>query len=1255
MATLDRGIQPPSSTQITLNNRLFESDKGSLLATFWPDSPAASLHGTDKLLFGGTGGYLDVFIAHNADGSGYKIKIVTNGTVPVTKQVPESGSFDYKNEITLGVVYDTTLGSLKAAASLDPDQNPVVSNIPDATLGIVFDGATIGVVTATDARESIGLDDYSGFISKVFTYSTTMDDDSLLGFLESPATWPEPDRVHTLDLTNLTSISRIDATQPSTQTLVFSGAPNTGVITIDGVEVDVTANTSAANVAKAVAATLSSSPVFATQVEKQTITFEVNGVGASTLTLGGVSGITGATALLLAADAKDKLEEEGSAFMVAHPGSRIVNNGDGSITITYSSTDGPSSNGNPSPLSIIATGDYAASVKTTQLFQAIGTGRKVVYDEVAAPNAVSITFNSADGVTPLMSSSAAAEGFKFSPGSTGVSISVSETTAAIPSIFQFDKTPVTAIQRITVTSEADTSTNATITVEGSTLTAALSSADTISGLVDDLVAASANLTGNILISDFIDDGDSVLINFASSAGQTLAVFDGSAAGTNAFVIFDQEYAENTRGESQTLVFGGSGSGSLLVDGITATITNATSGVDVAREVEKALEKSSNYATPEIQTIVIRKGPDSNGGDFALAGRNYSVSSADTTSSIAELIANDFMTSAQPTNITNVEAEGSAIHFTFTTASADVSLLTGFSDAAGASASGVLATEMRTTQSYNPDGVRKTTVQGDSLTIVFPSQDDDAGTIQVNNASASTITASVLHDSDHHTVSLNSSDYSGSGLQVEVLQGDNVKISNVLYTELVSLNSAQMTLNVFIDPAYKDVLTDGEGNVAFESLDFTMTYNALSIFGNTNEPRPDVVPGSSSVKYTVNGQQGVLQASWLNVDGIEDFSQPVASFTFDRTSTTASTASFSFTNVNIDGKEFTSGLTHDETDDPTATYSSAFSDQVQLVRTDVTSTLVSGLDGTTGIGGQMVVYHANPTTNAPQVRLQFNELYDPQQAEPTLELTPKTLAFDVVAATQNITTSTFVIELPSNAVLASFIAEDGVTASGAQDGRSLIITHTAGIVPIGGTLGTVEVTLDEAQDKTHEFTFTTAASIVNGNSLNTAQGLYFGYTMTDTALETKGEWVAKDIPTGIFNRYVIGTAETQSSTVIKAPDALSILKLATGSNLPWQDQVTPASAAFVAADLDGSGRVNAADALIALKYNVNNYNPENANPDPVTWMFLDGNTTGLTTRSASPSALKTDIAINADGTYDSSDVQVQAVLVGNLTNPTLDPF
>jgi hypothetical protein len=491
--------------------------------------------------------------------------------------------------------------------------------------------------------------------------------------------------------------------------------------------------------------------------------------------------------------------------------------------------------------------------------------------------------------------------------------------------------------------------------------------------------------------------------------------------------------------------------------------------------------------------------------------------------------------------------------------------------------------------------------------------------------------------------------------VEVPQGDNVKISNVLYTELESLNSAQMTLNIFIDPAYKGILTDGEGKVAFESLDFTMTYNALSIFGNTNEPAPDVAPGSSSVKYTVNGQQGVVQASWLNVDGIEDFSQPIASFTFDRTSTTASTASFSFTNVNIDGKEFTSGLTHDETDNAATVYSSTFTDQVHLTRTDVTSTLVSGLDGTTGIGGQMVVYHANPTTNAPQVRLQFNELYDPEQAEPTLGLTPKTLAFDVVAATQNINTSTLVIELPSNAVLASFIAEDGVTATGAQDGRSLIITHTAGIVPIGGTLGTVEVTLDEAQDKTHEFTFTTAASIVNGNSLNTAQGLYFGYTMTDTALDNKGQWVAKDIPSGLFNRYVIGTAETQSSTVIKAPDALSILKLATGSNLPWQDQVTPASAAFVAADLDGSGRVNAADALIALKYNVNNYNPENADPDPVTWKFLDGNTTGLTTRSASPSALKTDIAINADGTYDSSDVQVQAVLVGNLTNPNLDPF
>jgi len=85
------------------------------------------------------------------------------------------------------------------------------------------------------------------------------------------------------------------------------------------------------------------------------------------------------------------------------------------------------------------------------------------------------------------------------------------------------------------------------------------------------------------------------------------------------------------------------------------------------------------------------------------------------------------------------------------------------------------------------------------------------------------------------------------------------------------------------------------------------------------------------------------------------------------------------------------------------------------------------------------------------------------------------------------------------------------------------------------------------------------------------------------------------------------------------------------------------------------KVTAADALIALKYASNTLPP-----DYVTWKFYDSSTSNLGVENATPNAsLKPDMTVAGGGNVDinasntQKDYFVQAVLVGNVTNPALE--
>jgi hypothetical protein len=116
-----------------------------------------------------------------------------------------------------------------------------------------------------------------------------------------------------------------------------------------------------------------------------------------------------------------------------------------------------------------------------------------------------------------------------------------------------------------------------------------------------------------------------------------------------------------------------------------------------------------------------------------------------------------------------------------------------------------------------------------------------------------------------------------------------------------------------------------------------------------------------------------------------------------------------------------------------------------------------------------------------------------------------------------------------------------------------------------------------------------------------------------------------------------------------------LKLSANFDLDWKSG-TPPTGAYAAADLDGSGKVNSADALIALRYATGQV----PTPDPVKWQFFDSATTGLSVENTKIQALRSGMPVsnNSDileitAANSQKDFFTQAILVGNLTNPALE--
>lgn len=1225
--------------------------------------------------------------------AGYYFVIETLGTTLQTINTLQTDLISYGSEVTLGLSYDAAAGTVNYALNGKGIVN-TPTNLNAFTNGVTVTTSGLGA-TMTDTPLSIGADKYNGFLAKLATYSSSLSNSDLLKYVEDPANLPTKDRVIYLDATQLASVAQVDNSVVEVQKLTFGPAAASGVITIDGLgtglsslsgangaKIVVQAGDSGNVIAEKVRVALTDNLRFKPQLEKQLITFGTNTAG-TTFKVAGVSVTILAADTGIAIATKVKAALEASTFITdtTKYGRSIQDNGDGSLLITFSAADGDAK---PIAIDSLLT-TVAASVDTVQTYNATGIGRSVTRDG----SSVLIGMNRADQDAKDLFVSVGATGITVTTPNLAVAPQTNEFTSYIPSTFTFAGTPVGEIQRYIVTTPAAAS-GEVITFAGviasTTVTfvaGTYSTAQTATKIATDLKAAvTAGTITNVL--DVVADGDHVNIQFMPGSGNVGMVTAASVptvpAATTSSGIFTvpQRFAQNLTGEAQTITFTkATAGGSITVDGIPVAVALNDAPSAIATKVQKAmLDSGTNvsagkYATPEIQTLTFLSGASAIGSfsiDVPATNATAATTATVTTVTGSETPAQVAAIAAAALNgVAGAKyfaiADGDSVKVTFKNIARDAAMLSNVSSTAATI--GVTATPFSTSQEFNANGLRTTRINTDgSLTIEFGSDEGTLGDVTpvlFTDTGTTAVTASVATTRLAHTAPVSSSSYTGGNVNTNASS----VASNVLYTQLVSSDAPvgdkkQLVFDIYVNSVATAQSQVGSG---FESVGFTLNYPTGDV--TSSKVRIDMASSSSTPVTNLN-TAGQIVARWVNTSSVTDFSKPIARVTIEQVGQAGSfkdALDLSFTSVDIDGVDFTNG----------SAFTRSFADTLVTDRWDVKQKLVNGLDGTTPIGGQLVGYYGNPTVNASQISLKYSALTDKATTAtaPSLTNPDKTLVMNVVSDVASVKSAKFAIDLPSNANNFNFTLSTEAIAAGMSltPASSTVLQgakgHTFYVELSGGTgtglatgtsIGKLSVDLIGGKDITHKFSFAGTPTL-NGSAA-TPQGLYAGYTSTETlALNavtglSKGEWIARDMPKGTFNKFFVATAPTDAAKVITAADALQILKLSAGYSLDWKSGDVPVGA-YAAADLDGSGKVTAADALIALKYATGTI----PSPDPVAWKFYDSTTANLgVDNTVINSSLKADMAIAGGSNVDitgQSDFFVQAILVGNVTNPALE--
>jgi galactitol-specific phosphotransferase system IIB component len=1304
MAALNRGIRIDSSTtDLFLNNRLFEDPQGSLLLNARVEKPTGHSGTVEKVLLtpgANTSGYLEISIIYQDDGFRYKassLGIQSDGTFTKGLVSSTSNVLGYDQEITLGVVYNANSGVSGGLISLRTSaDNQTLAEPVGATFGPITQAPS---TSKADTPASIGLADFKGFIGKLATFNTmipTASPNSLETYVNDPESWPTTNLVHFLDGTQVRAQPGQDNSLAETQRIEFGPAGRSGFINVGGVQIFVRAGDSASTVADSVKTGLEADALYKPQAEKQQITVGAYTGGNTSFKVDGVDvNLTGNTTKEALASAIASALQD--AYSIGEKSGRFVNVHSDDVAAYVTVTFGPTeSNGNPPPLTIdsLASG-LPLSVEDVLTFSANGLSRTVTKD---GSNALLVTFKPADGNVNdfTITNGTTYPKIRINPGSTGVTVSASESKAATPSEFDFVTKVLGEEQTISITqlssytglfstigglgggsftiSNTGINTNATVVVSLANLT---SQTQIATAVRDALNSTTSSADSFISSASLGTDGKSVVVNFKPSAKNALEL---TVASTDpvaiATVQTTGEFARNARGEVQKVTFGpATSAASFTFDGVTVTpASTSQTSTQIAAAVKKALEEKTAdaYSLAEIHSFQFKSGATANGTliipsvtiatDFTSTQVDVLVASGDSAATVATKVATAL--AGAGAGFQSAEADGDTVHIKY--ANAVRNPTNGFTiDSAGLTTTGITYEPKTDTRDFDVAGKRKITEDGSGgLTIEFNAAEGDVAPL-VFNGTGSSVTASVATVRKAHTVDLTTSGYTGS------VSTEGAAPSNVLYAQLVRTESGRddlgalrttkdVVFDIYLDPAYASLMEGG-----YESVSFKLNYPTVDVASSFRPivDLPDTTASRGSSVYNVNTESGDITISWIDSVSVTDFKKPIATVTLKQQAVSGAynpSLNLSFTNVGIDNVDFTDGTT----------FTASFADSINTNRWDVSSRLVNALDNSNsiGIGNQRLLYAGEESSPSSQLALTINhadvDAFFEGLAPTALGLTWGFAVITNQAATRSVA---FTLELPTQALDAGaqplFTPSAAATAAGftvssqSVTGRTMKVemaTTQAGGLSVGSSLGLLSIPVTNASDKSLEIAFAPGSTSINTQAV-TGSSIYFGHTLSKVSSSSadRGNWTAPDMPQGTFFKEFIATAPTNATRVVTAADALQILKLSAGSNIDWLG--TPSNASLVAADTDGNGKITAQDALVALRYS-NGTLPSTG--DPMKWTFIDGATTGLSLSNAKPaSSMNQGMPIDASvGTVridanTNPSYWVKALLVGNLTSPT----
>ena len=345
--------------------------------------------------------------------------------------------------------------------------------------------------------------------------------------------------------------------------------------------------------------------------------------------------------------------------------------------------------------------------------------------------------------------------------------------------------------------------------------------------------------------------------------------------------------------------------------------------------------------------------------------------------------------------------------------------------------------------------------------------------------------------------------------------------------------------------------------------------------------------------------------------------------------------FTFTSVDIDGTDFTDDVT----------YTTSFTDTLDADLWDLGDNLVNGNDSTTEAADQLVIVSGAPggSATAPNPSSGLYLQLDAYDQDAGTDAPDVDYTLGVYTATGT-TTISFEVDLPALATGTTFVLDAALTdwnlTTNEVQGRTLVVEGTGvSTLAAGGSLGQFVTTVSNGFDTTQYFDLLNVQTDADAATEN-GRGLYVAATRTDE----DGDWTVNDMPTGIMTRAFVGTADIAANAVT-ALDAYYALQMSAGLQPNWWGGSFQAGQAL-AADFDSSGKITAADALAILEYSVGTI----PDPDPVSWVFFDNETTGITnaTNVDQIAALATNVAVTASNTSLGQGDEV--ILVGDLSDP-----